>query len=204
MVGIQSAGGRGGHGDVEHVLSLPVGSGLPEGVDELVVRPSVRRRRTVSLKSEGGRLVMLVPAGLRRQDEVDLARTMLTKLQRRQHRLARAGSDEALLARALRLRARYLPAVPAPAQVRWADDQNSRWGSCTSVDATIRISTQLREMPDWVVDHVLLHELAHLLHPDHGPGFAELMAGCPRSERARGFLEGWSQARSTPPAPDRG
>lgn len=139
--------------------------------------------------------MLLVPVGLSHRAELDLATTMLTRLAKRQRRAALAGTDEALMARALRLRERYLTTVPRPAQVRWVDDQNTRWGSCTTVDATIRISTQLRPMPDWVIDHVLLHELAHLLHPDHGPGFMELMTKCPHTERARGFLEGWSRAR---------
>jgi hypothetical protein len=58
------------------------------------------------------------------------------------------------------------------------------------LDGTIRISARLRGMPSWVLDYVLLHELAHLLQPRHGPQFWALLQGYPRTERARGFLEG--------------
>jgi len=74
--------------------------------------------------------------------------------------------------------------------VRWVDNQGSRWGSCTPIDATIRLSSRLRGMPTWVIDYVLVHELAHLLVPGHGPAFWAEVGRYPRSERARGYLEG--------------
>ena len=57
-------------------------------------------------------------------------------------------------------------------------------------DGTIRLSSRLKGMPDWVVDYVLVHELAHLLQPGHDPAFWALVGRYPRTERARGFLEG--------------
>lgn len=49
-------------------------------------------------------------------------------------------------------------------------------------------------MPGWVLDYVLLHELAHTLHAGHGPQFWALLEAYPRTERARGFLEGFAFA----------
>jgi hypothetical protein len=69
-------------------------------------------------------------------------------------------------------------------------NQGSRWGSCTPSDGTIRLSSRLQGMPPWVVDYVLLHELAHLAVPGHGPRFWALLESYPRTERARGYLEG--------------
>jgi hypothetical protein len=82
--------------------------------------------------------------------------------------------------------------------VSWVTNQNSRWGSCTPADGTIRLSSRLLGMPGWVIDYVLLHELAHLVQPGHGPKFWSLMEGFPRTERARGFLEGFAAARDLP------
>jgi predicted metal-dependent hydrolase len=78
--------------------------------------------------------------------------------------------------------------------VRWSAIQQSRWGSCTPTDRSIRISDRLRGVPQWVLDYVLVHELAHLLIIDHRPEFWALVQRYPRSERARGFLDGLSHA----------
>ena len=77
-----------------------------------------------------------------------------------------------------------------PTSVRWVDNMNARWGSCTPVDGTIRLSRRLVGMPGYVIDYVLLHELAHLIEPGHGPAFRAGLAGYERLERAEGFLEG--------------
>jgi predicted metal-dependent hydrolase len=74
------------------------------------------------------------------------------------------------------------------------NNQNGRWGSCTPADRTIRISDRIQDMPDWVIDYVLLHELAHLVVPSHDDRFWELVGRYPKSERARGYLEGITAA----------
>jgi predicted metal-dependent hydrolase len=157
------------------------------------VRRSQRRRRTVSAYRDGERVVVLIPAQFSRAEEKEWVDRMLDRLAARDQRGCRSDSDLAL--RAEQLANRYLPEFPTagqPTSVRWVSNQNGRWGSCTPVDRTIRISRRLREMPDWVVDYVLLHELAHLVVPSHGAEFWALVARYPRAERARGFLEGVS------------
>lgn len=156
------------------------------------VRRSARRRRTVSAYRDGDRTVVLLPARMSRAEEREWVATMVARLEARERRTR--PSDAELLERAARLAERYLPGV-GPASVRWVDNQQSRWGSCTVEDRAIRLSTRLRGMPEWVVDYVLLHELAHLVVPGHGPDFWRLLAPYPHVERARGFLEGWDAAQ---------
>jgi predicted metal-dependent hydrolase len=72
--------------------------------------------------------------------------------------------------------------------VRWSDQQQQRWGSCTPEDGTIRVSSRLAAFPPWVLDYVLVHELAHLLVPSHGAEHDALVMRYPLAERARGFL----------------
>jgi len=159
------------------------------------VRRSQRRRRTVSAYRDGERVVVLIPAQFSRAEEREWVDRMLERLDAREQRSRR--TDTALQARAARLASRYLPEYPSaahPASVRWVTNQNGRWGSCTPADRTIRISHRVQEMPDWVIDYVLLHELAHLVVPSHSANFWTLVARYPKTERARGYLEGVSAA----------
>jgi predicted metal-dependent hydrolase len=159
------------------------------------VRRSQRRRRTVSAYRDGERVVVLIPDRFSRAEETEWVERMLARLVAREERIQR--SDDELLTRARRLIGRYLADhtdLAVPAGVRWVTNQNGRWGSCTPDDATIRISHRIQEMPDWVIDYVLLHELAHLVVPSHSARFWELVNRFPKAERARGYLEGISAA----------
>ncbi|WP_246281803.1 M48 family metallopeptidase [Fodinicola acaciae] len=155
------------------------------------VRRSRRRRRTVSAYEDGGRVVVLLPASFSKAQEREWVDRMVARLAARRRR--RPPSDDALLARAAELSRRYLDG-DCPASVRWVSNQHTRWGSCTPSDRTIRLSDRLADMPAWVVDYVLLHELAHLKIPDHSARFWRLLESYPRTERARGYLEGVAAA----------
>ncbi|MFD9940705.1 M48 family metallopeptidase [Nonomuraea sp. NPDC059023] len=122
---------------------------------------------------------------------------MLDRLAAKERR--RRPTDEGLQARANELSAKYLDGRARPATVRWVDNQQHRWGSCTPDNATIRISTRLKGLPEWVIDYVIIHELVHLLVPSHGPQFWALVEQYPKAERARGFLEGFSAAAHNAP-----
>ena len=154
------------------------------------VRRSARRRRTVSAYRDGDRTVVLIPARMSRAEERRWVSVMLERLARQDARLR--PSDDELMERARDLSRRHLDGRARPASVRWVTNQGSRWGSCTPADRTIRLSTRLQGMPSWVVDYVLVHELAHLLEAGHGPAFWSLVDRFPRTERARGYLEGVS------------
>jgi predicted metal-dependent hydrolase len=166
---------------------------LPPDVD---VRRSRRRLRTVSAYREGDRTVVLIPARFTAAQEQEWVRRMLARLSAQDRR--RRPGDAALATRAGDLSRRYLGGLAQPASVAWAGNQNSRWGSCTPADRSIRLSTRLQGMPAWVIDYVLVHELAHLIEQGHGPRFWRLLESYPRTERARGFLEGFAAARQLP------
>ncbi|WP_369253517.1 M48 metallopeptidase family protein [Geodermatophilus amargosae] len=161
------------------------------------VRRSARRRRTVTAYQESGRTVVLIPAAFTPAEERRWVAQMVAKLQTREERRRRSlGGDEELMGRARALSAAHLDGVPQPASVRWVDNQQRRWGSCTPADGSIRLSSRLRSMPEYVVDYVLVHELAHLIEPGHDARFWSLVARYPRAERARGFLEGVESVRA--------
>ena len=154
------------------------------------VRRSRRRTATVSAYREGDRTIVAIPARFSRAQEQEWVAKMLARLEDKERR--RRPSDVELMARATELSERYLDGMAQPSSVRWSSNQGRRWGSCTLGDRSIRISTRVQGMPAWVLDYVLLHELAHLLHAGHGPEFWRLLEAYPRTERARGFLDGVS------------
>ena len=165
------------------------------------VRRSTRRRRTVSAYRDGDKIVVLMPARISRSEERRLVAEMVDKVTRREATYAASGpraSDQALLRRAAELSGSYLDGRARPAGVRWVRNMNSRWGSCTTSDRTIRLSHRLQAMPSWVIDYVLVHELAHLLEAGHGPAFWQWVNRYPRTERARGYLEGVAMAAQLP------
>ena len=155
---------------------------------EVEVRRSGRRRRTVAAYREGGKVIVMIPARLSNAEEQKWVATMLARLEKSERR--RRPSDSALERRAAELSERHLDGLAKPKTVRWVDNQNSRWGSCTPSDGSIRLSRRLEGMPSWVLDYVLVHELAHLLEAGHTPVFWAWVDGYPRAERAKGFLEG--------------
>lgn len=145
-----------------------------------VVR-SKRRRKTVQALHRGDVVRISIPANMSKAEEAHWVEVMTQRMRKR----ARAESVD--LAR----RVRDLCAahdLRRPTSVRWADNQQSRWGSCTPSDGAIRVSSRLAAFPRWVLDYVLVHELAHLSVFGHGPEFDEIVNRYPLAERARGFL----------------
>jgi predicted metal-dependent hydrolase len=165
-------------------------------VPKVEVRRSSRRRRTVSARREGDTIVVSLPARTSRADEKRWVAEMVERVLAGERKSR--PTDTELTDRAAQLSDRYLDGRARPTSVRWVDNMGARWGSCTPVDGTIRLSRRLAGMPTYVIDYVLLHELVHLLVPGHGPAFWRELAGYERLERAKGFLEGADLASSQP------
>ncbi|HKM25168.1 MAG TPA: SprT-like domain-containing protein, partial [Corynebacterium sp.] len=102
-------------------------------------------------------------------------------------------SDEDLQARAEELNARLLDGRATIGSIRWVSNQKTRWGSCTPSTGAIRITDRLRQVPDYVLDAVILHELVHTFIPGHGPEFWEWADRAPQAERAKGYLEAYQR-----------
>ena len=142
---------------------------------------SAKRRKTIQARQVNGVLRVSIPATMTRADEEKWVAEMMRRMERR------SASDAIDLEdRAVRLAARY--GLPRPRSIRWSDNQEWRWGSCTPADGTVRISSRLAKEPPWVLDYVIIHELAHIAVPRHDAEFWAMVARYPKAERARGFL----------------
>ena len=142
---------------------------------------SPRRRKTVSAQVIDGVLRVSIPAHLSDDEEAQWVDTMQQRFDRR-----RAADRVDLTARAAALSRRF--GLRHASEVVWSDRQRTRWGSCTVETARIRISTRIASAPDWVLDYVIVHELAHLTEPNHSKAFWALVDRFPKAERARGYL----------------
>jgi len=181
-----------GDGDVESTLP-----GISEG--EIVVLRSKRRKKSISAYRQGGRIIISIPARMSKADERSVIPEMIAKI--RAQEADESPSETMLMQRCVQLLERYAPEITiCPKSINWCQ-MRERWGSCTSVDATIRISDRLKGAPDYALDYVLFHEAIHLHYFDHGPEFKAVLARFPEESRAEAYLEGFEAAdrRYMPP-----
>jgi predicted metal-dependent hydrolase len=145
------------------------------------VTRSKKRRKTVGANLVGDVLRIALPSWMSNAEEAHWVREMSRRFERKMS-ADRLRLDE----RAATLARRH--DLSRPESIRWADGMRSQWGSCTPAHGTIRISTRLAAFPDWVVDYVIVHELAHLDVIAHNDEFWRLVYRYPKAERAIGYL----------------
>ena len=168
------------------------------GEPQIEIRTSKRRRKSATAYWNDGRIVVLLPSYLRGTARREMVEWLVTRVMSR--RPPQTASDEALFERALDLGRRYVPTAE-PTSVRWVTNQRKRWASCTAETGEIRLSHRLKDAPGWVLDAVLVHELAHLVHPDHSRQFHDLADRFPRQGDATIFLEGFALGLDASSAP---
>ena len=174
------------HGDPSPAPSLVAPEPAPREAPglarlEVEVVRSAKRRKSVSARIVDGRIVVRMPQWMTKAQEHEYVDDMIAKLER-QH-TAKAVD---LPARAAELARRY--DLPTPRSIRFVGNQKSRWGSCSPSSREIRISDRIASFPGWVLDAVIVHELAHLVEANHGPRFKAIVARYPLAERATGYL----------------
>lgn len=159
---------------------MPLRVAPPDPFRVEVVR-SKKRRRSVSAQLVGDVLRVSIPSWMSASEERASVDDMVRRFRRRM-----ATTDIDLTDRARRLARTH--SLREPAAITWAENLTSVWGLCTPSASDIRISTRLVGFPTWVLDYVIVHELAHLHVPGHGPDFWALVGRYPKSERAIGYL----------------
>jgi len=181
--------------DLDPDATLP---GITEG--EIGVIRSTRRKKNISAYRQGGRIVVSIPARMSKADERAMVPEMVAKI--RAQEAAITMSEEALAARIDELLSELAPEIAVrPISVAWRA-MRERWGSCTSVDRTIRISDRLKGAPEYALDYVLFHEAIHLQFFDHGAEFKAMLERFPKAELASAYLDGYEAAETALAAPE--
>ena len=155
--------------------------GAPRSLPPVRVIRSPKRKATASARMKNGTLELRIPAFSSEEQEQAMIGKLLDRFEEKWR-----SSQVDLEPRARQLAARF--GLPEPHSITWSTRQRLRWGSCTSTSGDIRISTRLADVPPWVLDHVIVHELAHLVVADHSAEFQALVNQNPLAERAEGYL----------------
>jgi hypothetical protein len=174
-----------GHDRQSSVTIMPPRFDRPE----VEVRASSRRKKTGAAHWSGSRIIVLIPERVRGRERATFVDDLVERLMTQ--RPQNAAGDGSLEERCAVLAELYNDGV-APSSVRWVKNQQSRWASCSPATREIRVSSRLRQCPEWVIDAVLVHELAHLHEADHSPRFYELANRHPRQLECGRFLEGYA------------
>ena len=173
--------------DLDRDATLP---GIGEG--EIVVIRSTRRKKNISAYRAGGRIVVSIPARMSRADERAMVPEMVAKIRAQEAAITMSQSD--LAERIDQLLQELAPEITIrPSDVSWRA-MRERWGSCTSVDRSIRISDRLKGAPAHALDYVLFHEAIHLEISDHGDGFKAIVERFPHPDVATAYLDGYEAA----------
>lgn len=155
-------------------------------MDVEVIR-SPRRRKTISAERRNGKLVVRIPARISKEEERDWVRKMVDRVLAKE-RATRLNAGRALERAADRLNRRYFDGALRWQSIHYVSNQSAQFGSCTPEDGAIRISHRVADLPSFVRDYVVMHELVHLVEARHDAVFRALVDRYPLAERARGYL----------------
>ena len=161
---------------------------LPSDLPQYRVVRKERRRRSISAFRQGGVIEIHIPAKMSKRQELEIIPEMIAMVLRREGRSRK--TDLQLLEIGMELLAKYLPDFDvAPASINWRN-MSERWGSCTTVDRTIRISDRLIGAPNYVLNYIIFHELIHLRIPGHDQDFYNYLNRFTDQQKFEAFLEG--------------
>ncbi|MFZ5919141.1 MAG: M48 family metallopeptidase [Chloroflexota bacterium] len=173
---------------MDEQLPLPVAD---NSIDVEVVRDG-RLKKTIRWEWHGHQVRIRAPERITKRELEQHVAEIVEKVKCRRAQV-RARADADLEARASEINRRYFDGEIGWHSIRWVNNMQRRLGSCTNhgpTDGDIRISSRIRGWPDWVIDYVIAHELAHRKHPDHSQAFWDYLSRHPKTERARGFIQG--------------
>ena len=162
---------------------------LPSDLPQYRVVRKERRRRSISAFRQGGVIEIHIPAKMSKRQELEVIPEMIAMVLRREGRSRK--TDQQLLEIGMELLAKYLPDFDVPpASINWRN-MSERWGSCTTVDRTIRISDRLIGAPNYVLNYIIFHELIHLRIPGHDQDFYNYLNLFTDQQKCEAFLEGF-------------
>ena len=153
---------------------------------EIEVVKSKNRRKTISARLVNNIIRIQAPAAIPEEKLDEIIATFKRRFEKRT--LKKELKKENLFEIAQRLNHKYFDGKIQFDSIEYTANQDRLFGSCNYRTKNLRISHRLARMPQWVRDYVIVHELAHILQPNHSKAFWKLVNRYELTERARGFL----------------
>ena len=154
---------------------------------EIKIIRSRRRLRTVSARLLNDTLLINAPFVLSQERLEGIVADFKLKFERKKLK-ENLDKEHNLLAMASLLNEKYFDNKLQVKSIEYVTTQNSRFACCNYRTAKIRISHKIGLMPKWVRKYVIMHELAHLIEPNHSRAFWDIVSRYRLTERARGYL----------------
>jgi predicted metal-dependent hydrolase len=154
---------------------------------EVKIIRSKRRKRTISARLIKNTLLVSAPLMISRERLDKIVADFKVKFEKKKLK-QELDRKQSLIDIARKLNEKYFENKLKINSIEYATDQNSKYGCCNFRDAKIRISHKIGLMPEWVRDYVVIHEMAHLVEPNHSSAFWQIVSRYNLAERARGYL----------------
>lgn len=154
---------------------------------EIKITRSEKRKSTIGARIKNGIMYVNAPVDI---PDIKLQKIIEKfKLRFEKKKLKRELSKTHNLMEILqRLNERYFEGKIQVNSIEYSANQDKKFGCCNCKARIIRISHQLAQMPDWVRDYVIIHEMAHIIEPNHSDSFWDIVNRYKLAERARGYL----------------
>jgi len=154
---------------------------------EIKVIRSDKRRKTISARIQKNIMFVYAPKTI---SDAELNKVIDNFTRRFQRRKLKRGLDEThdLKPAFKQLNSIYFNNSLNVESIEYTANQDRIFGSCNSKTGKIRISHRLAQMPLWVRDYVIIHEMAHLVESNHSKAFWDIVYRYKLAERAIGYL----------------
>ncbi len=166
---------------------------------EVKVIRSRRRKRTIGARLVKDELLVSAPLAISQERLDKIIADFKIKFEKKKLK-QELDRNQNLIDIAGKLNDKYFQNKLKVNSIEYVTDQESKFGCCNYRDARIRISHRIGLMPNWVRDYVIIHEMAHLIEPNHSRAFWDIVGRYELAERARGFLMAAGLEREDNPA----
>ena len=156
-------------------------------IQNIRIHRSRRRVKTVSARLIEGILHVQAPEDIPEEKLQKIISKFKKDIKKRKIR-KELNANTDLKEIAEKLNKKYFASRLCVSSIAYTANQNKKYGVCNVSTGSILISHRLAKMPEWVRDHVIIHEMAHLIEPNHSKRFHNIVSRYPLTERAKGFL----------------